>query len=231
MKKTSIKKISSKVLACTLCATTLLTQQVYAADLNGESVISSTISNSAYDMYLSEAVETLNIDGINYTYQYHYKDGNRAITVTNDANNNIEEILYDTSSGTLYLNDEVLGIVENESEQLEESEQYGVSAAAYYTWETLSSESHRISWLKGTTTGMVCGAIAAYLGTLGPAGVLAAMGTGAVGVLAASSSGGTLYLKLQSFQAPPAAVQYRYLWSFKASTGDVYGTYISPFSM
>ena len=95
-------------------------------------------------------------------------------------------------------------------------------------WEILSKDSHRLTWAQETTVAIVAGALAVYLATLGPAGVIAAMGTGALGVLAASSSGGTLYIELHMYTAPFVAPQYRYVWSFTASTGDKYGPYYTP---
>lgn len=201
---------------------------MYATDLSGKSIILSDVNTSAYDMYSMQMSETLNIDGVNYTYQYHYKNGNRAVTITNDLNDNIDEIVYDASSSNIYLNDEICGSIANNDEQLEEDTP---SARAFYEWETCSSSTEKISWAKGTTTAIVAGCIAIYLGTLGTAGVIAAMGPSALSILAASSVGGTLYVKLQSFIAPAAGTQYRYLWSFKASTGDLYGTYISHVNM
>ena len=117
--------------------------------------------------------------------------------------------------------------VNNQTYKVEKTKDNGLQPYATDGWETLSNETHYVSWAKGTTVAVVAGVIAIYLGSLGVAGVIAAMGTGALSILAASAIGGTVYLKLQWFQAAFVAPQYRYLWSFKASTGDKYGTYVS----
>lgn len=54
-----------------------------------------------------------------------------------------------------------------------------------------------------------------------------AIGSGSIGIIAASSIGGTVRVRVQEYVPWFGAPQYRYLWSFTASTGDFYGTYIS----
>ena len=93
-------------------------------------------------------------------------------------------------------------------------------------WESLQTSSHYISWGEATTKAVIAGMIAIYLGSLGTKGVIAAMGVGALGVIAANSSGGTVRTELQWYHSL-FYTQYRYVWSFEASTGDVYGPYIS----
>ena len=53
------------------------------------------------------------------------------------------------------------------------------------------------------------------------------MGTAALGVIAAGAIGGTVKYTLQMYTIPNSAPLYRYVWSFRASTGDNYGSYIS----
>lgn len=74
---------------------------------------------------------------------------------------------------------------------------------------------------------MVAGAIAIALGSVGGAAIIAAMGAGTLGVLAAQSSGGTVYYELQ-MERYNGLAQYRYLISFTANTGDAYGPYAIP---
>ena len=94
-------------------------------------------------------------------------------------------------------------------------------------WEILSTSSHYISWTQGTTVAVavVAGAIAVYLGSLGTAGVIAAMETAALSAIASSSVGGTLYVELHMYSVPFVTPQYRFVWTFTASTGDPYGPY------
>lgn len=169
------------------------------------------------NFYIDNKIETVNIDGITYAYYFYYENGNRAITITNDSTNNIDTIVYDEVSSTIYLNTGFHALVKSQPSML---------STVSIGWETLSKSSDYISWEKGTSVAIIAGMIAIYVGTLGPAGVIAAMGTGALSVLAASSVGGTVYVEAQMFSVPLVAPQYRYIWSFKASTGDKYGPYI-----
>lgn len=101
------------------------------------------------------------------------------------------------------------------------------STRAYYVWETKSSSSSYISWLKAATVSALIGMITAKLGGMvGAAAVKASMGTTVLGILAGAAGGGTVYNKIQMFRAPFTNPQYRTVWAFKASTGDRYGDYI-----
>lgn len=175
-------------------------------------------TNELYTLYEQETRKIINIDGVNYTYNYCYENGNRTIIITNDENDTINKLYYDESTSVIYLDDNLFAIPVNDIQQRNMS-------LSTYGWQTISSSSHRITWAQGTTVAIVAGAIAVYLGTLGAAGVIAAMGSAALGVLAASSVGGTLYVSLQEYYVPLTMPQYRYKWSFTASTGDSYGPY------
>lgn len=168
-------------------------------------------SSPYINFYIDNKIETVNIDGITYAYYFYYENGNRAITITNDSTNNIDTIVYDEVSSTIYLNTGFHALVKSQPSML---------STVSIGWETLSKSSDYISWAKGTSVAIIAGMIAIYVGTLGPAVVIAAMGTGALSVLAASSVGGTVYVEAQMFSVPLVAPQYRYIWSFKASTGD-----------
>lgn len=148
------------------------------------------------------------------------ENGNRAVTITNNINNNIDKIIYDIESSIMYLNGKVFSTFVNNNNALYHSNDITADG-----WKILSTDSHYISWREA-----IAGMIAVYLGTLGTAGVIAAMGTTALGIIAANSSGGTLYVELHSYSAPFVTPQYRFVWTFTASTGDSYGPYYYHYS-
>ncbi len=188
-----------------------------------QTTFAATTVGATYDLYANEESETLDIEGINYTYNYYYENGCRAIDIVNNESGQIDKLVYDELDGTIFLNEDQFVTVDNDCS----------AQALGYTngWEPLGKKSsHYISWGEATTAAVVAGMIAIYLGSLGTAGVIAAMGVGALGVLAASASGGTLTVECQWYHTL-FFTQYRYIWSFKASTGDTYGPYISTVSM
>lgn len=177
---------------------------------------------TANDFALANTSEIVEIDGINYKYDFYQEAKTRVVMITNMNTQNVDRLTYNPSSSTMYLNGEVLAEITNNNAIIPS---IGTRADV---WQTLSSESHRITWAEGTTAAVVAGAIAIFLATLGPAGVIAAIGAGSLSILAASCTGGTLYIEIQMFSAPFVAPQYRYLWSFTADTGDYYGPFIAP---
>ena len=71
---------------------------------------------------------------------------------------------------------------------------------------------------------MLAATIAAAVGSIGGVAVIAAMGLSALSVIAASSSGGVVTATVYKLNSN-ITHQYRYVWSFTASTGDYYGLY------
>ena len=100
----------------------------------------------------------------------------RIVTVTNMSTNAVDKIVYDPATSTMYLNDIVIG------------EKSGDTAAPRYIgisgdgWYILAYDSFYISYRIRAAIGAIAGALAGFLGSLGPAGVIAAM---SAGVLAA----------------------------------------------
>lgn len=170
------------------------------------------------DMYLYEQSETILIDEVSYTY--YYVDSNhtiRAIEVVNNSTGQEDVVTFNCLTSELYLNGKMTNMV---------STDYGVSVANYTDgWESLGTSTHRISWAQGTSAGVVAAMLAAFLGATGH--VYSAIGVAGLGALAQSTTGGTLKLELQWYNIPLVTPQYRYIWSFTANTGDVYGPYIT----
>ncbi|WWU66653.1 hypothetical protein QJR26_18085 (plasmid) [Clostridium baratii] len=211
--KNFLKRIAL-ILAVTLITPTLSIAYASSQNVNKE--------NNLQKLYDEEKTEVVNIEGIQYTYKYGYENGNKVITVINNSNNTIEKVKKDKVSGDIYLNDKKIS---EEDKKITQGQPL-FSPRAYFKWETKSSSSTYISWLAGTSVAGVAAVIATKLGSLGPKGVIAAMGVGVLGVIAAQSVGGRVYAKIQMFQAPFVNPQYRTIWGFKAGTGDYYGDYI-----
>ncbi len=201
------------MLAIVFCFNMFFSQTIYAAE---------KIPNV---FILENSSETIEIEGISYTYNYFYEDGKRVVTITNNTDIHIDKLVYDTTTSIMYLNGEIFWMPDDDMIQLQSG---GMTADG---WEILSTSSHYISWLQGTSVAVVAGAIAAFLGTLGTAGVIAAMGTAALSALAASTSGGTLYVELHMHSVPLVTPQYRFVWTFTASTGDSYGPFYYHYYM
>lgn len=175
------------------------------------------------DIYAENLKESIEIDGILYTYTYSYDDNeSRTITITNDQDEMVDTIKYEESSSIIYLNGSSIGKVDFSNES--------VIPMASDNWIYIGSGSTNISWAMGTTTAVVAGAIAVALPGAGTLGIIAAMGTGTLGILAASAIGGTV--SMSSYRANTTAViSYKYIWSFKASTGDKYGPYTTGYTL
>lgn len=189
------------------------------ANSTSQSLVSIEDEYKIPNLYEIGHSEEVVIEGITYVYDYRYEDNQRIMYITNQDDKTVEKIHYNANDSTIYYNDEILGVIKETSN----TENSIVPASI---WTTISNDSYYISWAQGTSVAVVAGALAAYLGTLGPAGVIAAMGTGALGALAGSASGGTLNVESQRYTPVFGAPQHRFLWSFRASTGEEYGTYI-----
>ena len=173
-----------------------------------------------YDPYEKQVIETVTMDGVTYDFHLSYQNGNRTITITNNNDNSTDVVQCDTETMALTINGQTT--LTHNQEQL-----YTIPVivpTADPGWEVKTSGSHYISWAQGTTVAVVAAAISVYLGSLGPAGVIAAMGTAVLGTLAASCTGGTLYFEYQTL-IMVGVNQQRWMWTFTASTGDYYGPY------
>lgn len=208
MKK--FKRILATILAVIFCFN-ISVIPTYAADVND-----STMS----DFPLAGTSEIVEIEGTNYKYDYYLENEIRKVDITNMSTNTIDRIAYDPSTSTMYLNGSIFS---TKTEPLIAPSSLGTTADG---WEILSTDSHYISWAEGTSVAVVAGMIAAALGFgIGGAAVIGAIGSAGISVLAAASTGGTVYLELHMFTAPFTQPQYRYMWTFTANTGDKYGPF------
>ncbi len=193
-----------------------------------------TLNNipSEVDLYAEEKTETINIDGINYTYNYFYdEDGNRAITILNESTGIGDIVTYEIESSNVYLNDEVVAMFGFNAQQnlYNDLESHLPQTFSNDNWIYWGSSSNRITWGQGTDVAVLAAIIASGISslgaTIGASSVIGVMGAGTLGVIAGCAIGGTVYTTTYKFNSI-FVNQIRIDWSFTASTGDSYGTYM-----
>lgn len=162
------------------------------------------------DLYSKRATEEVVIDNVVYELRYSYENGNRTITISNSENETVEKVTYNSRTATT--------CYYRSADQANQN-------SDVYEWVLMGSDSHRITWAEGMSVAAVAAAIAAGLGFIGGSAVIAAIGTSALSVLAAGAVGGTVYIDIYYMTMPNHSIQYLYIWSFTASTGDSYGPY------
>lgn len=199
----SIKKIVALMLTF-VCVSNMWLTPTYAYDVNASIGLADSES------------DTVILDGVTYRYDFYSDAGNKITRVVNLLTDEVDIVMYDPETETVYINGALA--VKRIPEQYAVSS-YGNTADG---WQILGKDSYYVSWAVGTSAATVAAAIAAFLANLGPAGVIAAIGVAALGSLASSCSGGTLYRELHMYPNP---IQYRYKWSFRAPTGTTYGPY------
>lgn len=220
----TINKIFAIMLVLTFAINGIMMQSAWA-------VSDVELENKERDIYESELVETVDFEGVKYTYKYFYDDGVKTINITNENDNSVETITYNESSTIAYLNGEVLAtITPNLGAPVVELPDEIMAASV--DWVTIGNESVTISWKAAATARDVAIIIAeAASGLIGmniitPSVVTAWIGSNVLAALAEAAGGGTVYVKTQRFYAPPATPRYRYLISFKNRNGKTYGPYI-----
>lgn len=196
-------------------------QTISAQELN------TTNNEEQRDIYSEELRETVTIDEVEYTYHYMYNDnGDKVISISNDENDHVDVIVAEEDTGNIELNGELCGYNKITMGTIFDNIMSARAMARATNWKYLGSGSQYVSWAMGVGTAVVAGVIAVPIGNLGVAGVIAAMGLTTLSILSASAVGGTVYVKTYKFNTN-AITQFRYDWSFKASTGDKYGPYMS----
>ncbi len=183
-----------------------------------------THTSDSQDIFANGYQEDVTIDGIVYTYQYCYdSDGNRVTNVLNHSTNIVDEVKYDIKSQYIMLNGNVVGNVTFSEEKTRVN---FFEKSSDDAWLYFDSGSHKITFAQGVAVSVLSVMIATAIGNLGGAAVLAAMGYNALAAISAAAIGGTVSTTVYKFNSN-LITQWRYDWSFTASTGDYYGEYTS----
>lgn len=175
--------------------------------------------DEAPDIFAENMVETVEIEGVNFKYEY-FKDnnGNDVTQITNLQTNESNELRL--SDDIIYLDGNQVGKIEDSKEIPEQSEIKQVRT----NWILMGKPVHKkISWLAGTSAGVVLGAIASSLKI--PSVFVKSCLSGGLAALASSTVGGTLHYSNYYRNLALGQVQYKTDWSFVASNGKRFGTY------
>lgn len=175
------------------------------------------------DRYKTGFVENTVINNVQYTFEHSIEENSRIVRVINNKTNDVEIVEYSLDTNEIYLDGRMIGEVKNVDNG--SSNVFNRSS-----WSTIDTNSEYISWAEGIGTAAIAAAIATVLGVIGGPGVIAAMGTAALGAIAAGASGGTVNYEIQRLRPSPGIIKHRYVWSFTAPTGDYYGEYVTPVS-
>lgn len=219
----SLKKRALKSIALALVGVTIaipVANSVSAMEINSVSAQNIEFTNAETDIFNQGLVESIDIEGVTYTYEYYYDiNGLKSISITNMARSQTQILTFDEKTSNIYLDGQKISEVNPSYDNVNSS-----TRAVDTSWKLTAGPVHRyISWAKGTTTAIVLGLISGALGLAGSY-VSSALG-GALSILAGQCSGGTLHYSKYYRNLALGQVQYRTDWSFVASTGDRYGTY------
>jgi hypothetical protein len=184
------------------------------------------------DIYAQKLTENINIEGVQYQYKYYYDNsGEKCISVTNKSTSETNIIRYDEKASSIYLDSKKIATIkskENPNELIKKDipkfNLETLTKSSSDGWKLQGTKHKYITWAEGVAAGIIAGAIAAVLGNISAGTIVAVIGFGALSVLGASCAGGTVHWTTY-YQTSLLAWHYKVNWSFKASTGDRYGTY------
>lgn len=206
-----IKRIISLFMAFTILTTCLVgATNMYAAD----------------NQYTDENSETVILDGMEYKYIDEYVDGKEITHILNLTANTEDILYYDEANGTIYLNNEPVAYVEDviSSENISSESRVSPLAGDSY-WGYNGTTTKRITWAQGVAAAVLAGIIAAVIPNVGKIAVIAKIGLTALGIVAAACGGAYVDCASYSHVLMDGKIEFRFDWTFRPSTGDVYGPY------
>lgn len=129
-----------KVIATILSSSLLMGTTVFAGERNLEN-----ISNP----YVEKAEEELQIEGINYRYEYGVEKGNKVTYITNEKTKEKDKLVYDETEGIFLLNGEKIAEIEKteEIDRSVENENYYQNRASKYNY--VGTVNNKVTWKRG----------------------------------------------------------------------------------
>lgn len=192
-----MKKLFKTLIALTLCSILSFGLTVHAADNDLEI----EIQKSEKEIYGNNLEETININGINYTYNYYYdKDGNRTIRTTNNSTKHVDIIKYDKETSEILLNDEVIVSSNNISDSTTLEKNINKTSRAN-RWKYIGTKKKNFSWKKNELVSNVAASLAMAIPGVTVKQVIAQMGLTLLSQLAKTSTKGTVTTKTYQLKA------------------------------
>lgn len=205
----------------------------FAAELNTND--NEPIANKERDIYSEKFEETVSIEGISYTYKYHYNEnGDKSISILNNKTSTVETVTCDDESSNIYLDGEKIADVQTVDDDTNGSVTTRSKRSTKNGFKCLGTRHKKIIWKKAMTTAVIAGVIATAMGGVG--GILILGKSAVVGLIigscggvtlatiASGSAGGELHWTAWK-KATRYIDHFKVDWSFIAPTDERYGTY------
>mgnify|MGYP004545566471 FL=1 len=208
-----MRKIFNRICATILTACCILTcsNVTFASAFNNSSLITSNSEISS--VYKEGFSETVLLEETAYTYNGYINNfGHRVIEITSNNNKNIDTLVFDDNTGTVYLNNSIIATYTVDDANISSVVPFSSG------WSPADSGSKYISWAEGAAVAVVAGVVAGCLG-----GTVGAV-LGGVSAFAGLCSGGTLSWK-KWYKVEGTKARLKTDWTFKAPTGTSYGPY------
>lgn len=227
-------KKSAVVSLCTVMTiVTIPCINAFAGELNTKD--NEPIANNERDVYSEKFEETVSIEGISYTYKYHYNEnGDRSISILNNKTSTVETVTYDDESSNIYLDGEKIADVQTVDDDTDGSVITRSKRSTNSGFKCLGARHKKITWWDAISKGAFAAVIATAMGgvggiiALGKAAVvgliIGSCGGAALGTIISGSSGGTLHWTAWK-KATRYKDHFKVDWSFRAPTDERYGTY------
>ena len=206
-----------KMIATILSSSLLMGTTVFAGERNLEN-----ISNP----YVEKAEEELQIEGINYRYEYGVEKGNKVTYITNEKTKEKDKLVYDETEGIFLLNGEKIAEIEKteEIDRSVENGNYYQNRASKYNY--VGTVNNKVTWKRGVAVAAAAAVIAAVMVSVTGAEVIGKIGYNAVKSFAQNGVGGRVKSKIYEMKAGKIT-NYKHIWSFTTNSGIKYGDYTS----
>ncbi len=169
--------------------------------------------------------DIIKIDGMDYQYVDETINGETFTHIINLTLNTEDILYYNQISGTVFLNDEPIAQIENAVSLNNSCNRNVIAPLSENYWKLHDSTTKRITWVQGIAAAALAAVIATVIPNVGKIGVIAKIGLTALSVVAAACAGAYVDCVGYTHVQNNGSVQARLDWTFRPSTGDVYGPY------
>lgn len=144
----SLKKRAIKSIALALVGVTIaipVANSVSAMEINSVSKQNIELTNTENDIFNQGLVESIDIEGVTYTYEYYYDtNGFKSISITNMARSQTQILTFDEKTSNIYLDGQKISEVNSSYDNVSSSTRavdtsWKLTADRYGTYTYLST--------------------------------------------------------------------------------------------